>query len=97
MTKTGNLATIVISVICLALWVATTVYYVSWDTKETHWDLMSWSCKHAKAEASYNHVNYGEICTEMVSILLSYCSFKTMVADGCGSVLHFGPRLGWPS
>lgn len=69
MTKTGNVATIVISVICLALWVATTVYYVSWDTKETHWDLMSWSCKHAKAEASYNHVNYGEICTEMVSTL----------------------------
>ncbi|KAF1968470.1 hypothetical protein BU23DRAFT_480106 [Bimuria novae-zelandiae CBS 107.79] len=65
MTKTGNIATIIISTVCLALWVATTAYYASWDTKETHWDLMSWACKHAKAEARYNHVNYGEVCTEM--------------------------------
>lgn len=67
MTKTGNIATIFISAVCLALWIATTAYYASWDTKETHWDLMSWSCKHHTPDASYNHVNYGEICIEMVS------------------------------
>ncbi|KAJ4293994.1 hypothetical protein N0V90_007683 [Kalmusia sp. IMI 367209] len=65
MTKTGNIATIFISIVCLALWAAVTAYYASWDTKETHWDLMSWSCKHREAQPNYNHVNYGEICTEM--------------------------------
>ncbi|KAF2448106.1 hypothetical protein P171DRAFT_428229 [Karstenula rhodostoma CBS 690.94] len=65
MTKTGNIATITISAVCLALWIATTAYYASWDTEETHWDLMSWSCKHRAPDASYNHVNYGEICIEM--------------------------------
>jgi hypothetical protein len=70
MTNTGNNATIFISSFCLSLWVTTTAYYASWDTKETHWDLMSWACKHRKADPSYNHVNYGEICTEMVRHLL---------------------------
>ena len=67
MTKTGNIATIFISFICLILWVATTAYYASFDTKKTNWDLMSWTCTHKEANASYNHVNYGEICIEMVS------------------------------
>jgi hypothetical protein len=66
MTNTGNNATIFISSFCLTLWIITTAYYASWDTKETNWDLMSWACKHGKADPSYNHVNYGEVCIEMV-------------------------------
>lgn len=41
MTRTGNTTTLLISTICLALWTTVTVYYASWDTKETNWDLLS--------------------------------------------------------
>jgi hypothetical protein len=40
MTKVGNISTIVVSSICLVLWVAVTAYYASWDTTETNWDLL---------------------------------------------------------
>ncbi|KAJ4319291.1 hypothetical protein N0V94_003983 [Neodidymelliopsis sp. IMI 364377] len=40
MTKVGNVSTVVISVICLGLWIGVTAYYGSWDTKEAHWDLL---------------------------------------------------------
>lgn len=40
MTKTGNITTIIISVVCLVLWIAVTAYYGSWDTQKTNWDLL---------------------------------------------------------
>lgn len=40
MTKVGNTTTMVISAMCLALWVAVTAYYGTWDTSETSWDLL---------------------------------------------------------
>jgi hypothetical protein len=40
MTKIGNISTIVVSSICLALWIAVTVYFGTWDTSETNWDLL---------------------------------------------------------
>jgi hypothetical protein len=40
MTKTGNITTVVVSSICLVLWVSVTAYYESWDTKKTGWDLL---------------------------------------------------------
>ena len=40
MTKIGNISTIVVSSVCLALWIAVTVYYGTWDTSETNWDLL---------------------------------------------------------
>jgi hypothetical protein len=40
MTKVGNISTMVVSAICLALWVAVTAYYGTWDTSETSWDLL---------------------------------------------------------
>jgi hypothetical protein len=40
LTKVGNISTMVVSAICLALWVAVTAYYGTWDTSETSWDLL---------------------------------------------------------
>lgn len=40
MTKIGNISTIVVSSVCLALWITVTVYYGTWDTSETNWDLL---------------------------------------------------------
>jgi hypothetical protein len=40
MTKTGNIATVAVSVICLVLWISVISYYKSWDNKKTNWDLM---------------------------------------------------------
>lgn len=40
MTKTGNITTVIISAMCLVLWVIVTAYYGSWDTKDTNWDLL---------------------------------------------------------
>lgn len=40
MTKVGNISTIVVSSVCLALWIAVTAYYGTWDTSETNWDLL---------------------------------------------------------
>lgn len=67
MTKTGNISTVIISFICLALWFAVTAYYASWDTKDTNWDLLSWSCKHSDKKYNYTNIDFGETCTEMVS------------------------------
>ena len=44
MTKVGNISTMVVSAICLALWVAVTAYYGTWDTSETNWDLLLVEC-----------------------------------------------------
>lgn len=40
MTKIGNISTIVVSSICLIIWVAVTAYYGTWDTSESNWDLL---------------------------------------------------------
>jgi len=40
MTKIGNVTTIVVSSICLIVWVIVTAYYGSWDTNKTNWDLL---------------------------------------------------------
>lgn len=40
MTKTGNIVTVIVSSICLVLWVSVTAWYESWDTSETNWDLL---------------------------------------------------------
>ncbi|KAF3034916.1 hypothetical protein E8E12_005984 [Didymella heteroderae] len=63
MTKVGNISTMVASAICLALWVAVTAYYGTWDTSETSWDLLSWTCTHRNH--GYKDVKFGETCTEM--------------------------------
>ncbi|KAF2686335.1 hypothetical protein K458DRAFT_299167 [Lentithecium fluviatile CBS 122367] len=65
MTRTGNITTVLISTTCLALWIAVTVYYASWDTKETNWDLLSFACTHSTKEYHYVNVNFQETCTEM--------------------------------
>jgi hypothetical protein len=67
MTKTGNITTVVVSLVCLVLWIAVTAYYASWDTKETNWDLMSWACTHARPEYHYTNINFGQTCLRMVS------------------------------
>ncbi|OAL44853.1 hypothetical protein IQ07DRAFT_684690 [Pyrenochaeta sp. DS3sAY3a] len=65
LTTTGNVATVVTSVICLALWIAVTVYYETWDTKETNWDLMSWTCTHQDPSFDYENIDFSEFCTKM--------------------------------
>ncbi|KAF2128744.1 hypothetical protein P153DRAFT_367100 [Dothidotthia symphoricarpi CBS 119687] len=65
MTQTGNVATVVISSVCLVVWVVVTAYYGTWDTSETNWDLLSWTCQHRNPEYRYQDINFGEICTEM--------------------------------
>lgn len=35
-----NISTMVVSALCLVLWVAVTAYYGTWDTSETNWDLL---------------------------------------------------------
>jgi hypothetical protein len=72
MTKTGNLTTVVVSVVGLVLWIAVTAYYASWDTKQTGWDLMSWACTHSAPSYSYTGINFGDICGEMVSPSMLY-------------------------
>jgi len=69
MTKTGNITTMVVSSICLALWIAVAAYYASWDTKETNWDLMSWACTHNKSGYHYTTINFGQTCGKMVSLM----------------------------
>ncbi|KAH6642510.1 hypothetical protein C7974DRAFT_103476 [Boeremia exigua] len=63
MTKVGNISTIVVSSICLVLWVAVTAYYGTWDTSETNWDLLSWTCTHRNYE--YQDIDFSETCTAM--------------------------------
>ncbi|OAL01794.1 hypothetical protein IQ06DRAFT_272680 [Phaeosphaeriaceae sp. SRC1lsM3a] len=65
MTKTGNITTIIISVICLVVWIAVTAYYGSWDTQKTNWDLLSWSCTHQDPRYDYQNIDFSEMCTEM--------------------------------
>ncbi|KAF2265881.1 hypothetical protein CC78DRAFT_542850 [Lojkania enalia] len=65
MTKAGNIMTMIVSSIGLALWVAVTVYYGTWDTKETNRDLLSWTCKHSTPEYDYNNIDFKETCLEM--------------------------------
>jgi uncharacterized membrane protein len=72
MTKTGNVTTVVVSVVGLVLWIAVTAYYASWDTKQTGWDLMSWACTHSAPSYSYTGINFGGICGEMVSPSMLY-------------------------
>ncbi|KAH8723552.1 hypothetical protein GQ44DRAFT_656429 [Phaeosphaeriaceae sp. PMI808] len=64
-TKTGNVTTIVVSSICLLVWVAVTAYYGSWDTKETSWDLLSWSCTHQDPKFDYQNIDFSQTCTKM--------------------------------
>jgi len=40
MTKVGNISTIVVSSVSLTLWVIVTVWYGTWDTSETNYDLL---------------------------------------------------------
>ncbi|KAF9701301.1 hypothetical protein EKO04_000120 [Ascochyta lentis] len=63
MTKVGNISTIVVSLICLMLWVGVTGYYGTWDKSETNWDLLSWTCTHRDYE--YKDVDFAETCDEM--------------------------------
>ncbi|KAH7135143.1 hypothetical protein B0J11DRAFT_547171 [Dendryphion nanum] len=65
MTKTGNFWTGIISFICLVFWVVVTALYGTWDTKETNFDLLSWTCKHSTPEYEYNNIDFAETCTEM--------------------------------
>jgi hypothetical protein len=67
MTRAGNILTLIISSLSLALWITVTAYFGAWDTKETHFDLLSWTCKHANPDYEYNNIDFGETCAEMVS------------------------------
>ncbi|KAL6705247.1 hypothetical protein ACN47E_007207 [Coniothyrium glycines] len=64
MTKTGNITTMVVSSVCLVLWIVVTAYYHSWDSKKTNWDLMSWSCTHQDPSFDYRDIDFSEFCTE---------------------------------
>jgi hypothetical protein len=77
MTKTGNVTTVVVSIVGLVLWIAVTAYYASWDTRETGWDLMSWACTHSGPEYHYGGIDFGGICGQMVSpssFLIKLCA-----------------------
>ncbi|KAH6509891.1 hypothetical protein HBI56_129380 [Parastagonospora nodorum] len=65
MTNTGNVTTIVISSICLIVWIIVTAYYGSWDTNKTNWDLLSWSCTHQDERFDYRDIDFSTMCTEM--------------------------------
>ncbi|KAF1926621.1 uncharacterized protein M421DRAFT_211971 [Didymella exigua CBS 183.55] len=62
-TKVSNISTMVMSSICLALWIAVTSYYGTWDSSETSWDLLSWTC--ANRDYGHKDVDFGETCTEV--------------------------------
>ncbi|KAJ4983354.1 hypothetical protein SVAN01_11139 [Stagonosporopsis vannaccii] len=62
MTKVGNISTIVVSSLSLALWIAVTAWYGTWDTSETHYDLLSWTCTHRNRE--YQEFDFNETCVE---------------------------------
>ncbi|CAO2648669.1 Nn.00g079360.m01.CDS01 [Neocucurbitaria sp. VM-36] len=65
MTKTGNITTAVISSICLVIGIAVTVYYGTWDSRETNWDLLSWTFTHQDSSYDYQNIDFSEFCTEM--------------------------------
>ncbi|KAF2024001.1 hypothetical protein EK21DRAFT_118199 [Setomelanomma holmii] len=80
MTKTGNVTTMIVSAVCLVVWVVVTAYYGSWDTKKTNWDLLSWTCKHQDPAYDYKNIDFGEICIEMPKGLLALIYYYTSYA-----------------
>lgn len=64
MTNVGNLTTIVVSSACLAIWIGVTAWYGTWDSKNTNWDLMSWSCTHQGPKFDYEEIDFEDFCTE---------------------------------
>ncbi|KAH7355929.1 hypothetical protein BKA66DRAFT_429211 [Pyrenochaeta sp. MPI-SDFR-AT-0127] len=65
MTTTGNITTIVISSVCLVVWIAVTAYYETWDSSETNWDLLSWTCTHQDPSYDYQSIDFSVFCTKM--------------------------------
>lgn len=60
MMKVSNISTMMVSAICLVLWLAVTVYYGTWDTSETSWDLLS-VCAFEKAPPKLTCVDLGHV------------------------------------
>jgi len=87
MTKVGNVATVVVSTVSLAIWVGITVYYGIWDTKETKFDLLSWTCKHSEYE--YKEIDFSEICMEM------RFSFWSAVGLAALEAINLALFVGW--
>lgn len=77
----GNITTVIVSSVCLVLWIAVTAYYASWDTKETNWDLLSWSCTHSAEQYHYANIDFGKTCIKMVSFLCPIYHVPWLVAD----------------